>query len=78
MSEFKPVSTKEELALLDEDDVIAGYMYGFDGGPEPGNDKSRSFWHGWRNGSVDGGHRQIDDDQTKLAREYHGRYKGLH
>lgn len=53
MSEFKPVTTVAELATLDLDEVIAGYRDGFAGEPEPGNNRTKSFWHGWRNGYHD-------------------------
>ncbi|PYF04996.1 hypothetical protein BJ122_102222 [Rhodopseudomonas faecalis] len=66
----QPVSTTRDLAALDADEVTAGYLIGFAGGQCP-PDASRSFWHGWRNGLVDGGHTTPDDDQRALAREYH-------
>jgi hypothetical protein len=78
MSEYAPVRTKDELSQLDEAEMLAGYYAGFSGDPEPGSDRSRSFWHGWRNGRVDGGHDQIDCHQVKLAREVVGTYHGLH
>lgn len=55
---------------LDEDDCLAGYWSGYRNEPEPGSDKSRSFFHGWRNGRVDGGHAKIDEAQTEYARRY--------
>jgi hypothetical protein len=78
MSEYAPVCTKAELELLDDAEVVEGYLYGFNGGAEPGSNRSRSFWHGWRNGQVDGKHTGIDDAQMRLAREIVGRYHGLH
>lgn len=78
MSEFAPVTTKAELALLDEDEMVAGYRLGYSGAPEPGSDRSRSFWHGWRNGAVDGKHRTIDDAQQCLAREVVARHMKMH
>ena len=77
MSEFKPVETVADLNHLDEAEMVSGYWSGYAGDPEPGSDKSRSFWHGWRNGRVDGKHQQKDASQAKLAREYVGTYKGL-
>lgn len=68
MSEFVPVTTIEDLDSLDALEVLDGYRDGFHGEPEPGNNRSRSFWHGWRNGAVDGGHREIDAAQAALAR----------
>lgn len=67
MSEFKPVTDPDDLSLLDEEDILDGYWSGFAGAAEPGESRSRAFWHGWRNGAVDGGHRQIDWAQETLA-----------
>jgi len=78
MSEFQPIRTKAELDLLDDDEIVAGYISGLNGDDEPGSDKSRSFWHGWRNGHSDRGFSPIDDAQIQLAREIVGRYVGLH
>lgn len=68
MSEFLPVTTVSDLAQLDAEDVGAGYMAGLEGDPEPGSDKSRSFWHGYRNGMCDSGRRSVDDAQRQLVR----------
>jgi hypothetical protein len=70
MSEFQAVATLAELELLDQDDILAGYRAGFDGVPEPGSDKSRAYWHGWRNARVDRGLAQSDRAQQLLAQEY--------
>ena len=68
MTEFKPVTTLADLATLDSAEVVAGYWSGKDGDPEPGNNHTRSFWHGWRNGAADGKHREPDDAQRELCR----------
>jgi len=78
MSEFQPVATKAELEMLNDGEMVEGYMSGLNGDAEPGSDKSRSHWHGWRNGMVDSGRVQIDSSQMKLVREVVGRYVGLH
>ena len=65
--EFPPVSTIEDFRTLDEADVLLGYMDGFDGAAAPGSDRSRSYWHGWRNGMVDSGRCSPDDAQHALA-----------
>ena len=78
MSEFEPVRTKAELDLLDEDEIVEGYRAGFAGAPAPGSDKSRSYWHGWRNAQVDRGFCAADDAQMQLVREVVGKYRGLH
>jgi hypothetical protein len=70
MREFVPVTTLADLATLDDAEVLEGYRDGFAGDPEPGNNRSRSYWHGWRNGALDGGHRQKDAAQAELARVY--------
>lgn len=78
MSEFQKVSTKAELDLLDENEILAGYRAGWSGmHAEPGSDKSRSFWHGWRNAMADKGHIPQDAEMVMLAREFVGQYKGL-
>jgi hypothetical protein len=68
MSEYKPVTTLDDLNSLDIQEVMDGYRDGRDGWPEPGNNHSRSYWHGWRNGAADGKHREIDQYQRELAR----------
>ncbi|MBB3017639.1 ribosome modulation factor [Microvirga lupini] len=67
MSEFQPVTTVRDLATIDENECMAGYLAGLRGAPEPGNTATRSAWHGWRNGMVDGGHREKDWHQSVLA-----------
>ena len=62
-----PVTTLEDLRRLDEAEVLEGYLDGFDGESEPGGNRSRSYWHGWRNGQVDGGHKAPDAAQMALA-----------
>jgi hypothetical protein len=78
MSEFNPITTAIELSALDADEMVEGYRAGLRNGSAPGSDKSKSYWHGWRNGMVDGGHAQIDCAQTILVREVVGTYRGLH
>lgn len=75
MTEFEPVRTLEDLATLDEAETMAGYHDGREGLPEPGNNRSRAYWHGWRNGAVDGGFREKDEAQAELAHAYCEREK---
>lgn len=49
----KKIATLAELKELDEQEIVEGYLSGFSGDPEPGNNRSESFWHGWRNGASD-------------------------
>ena len=78
MSEFAPVHGVIQLRVLDETEMVQGYFAGLHNEPTPGSDKSKSYWHGWRNGRVDGGHAKVDAAQCQLAREYVGTYGGLH
>lgn len=48
-----PIETVDQLKLLDEKEMVDGYLSGFSGDGEPGNNHSFSFWHGWRNGHSD-------------------------
>lgn len=64
----EPVTTIADLDSLDDAEIIEGYRDGRAGEPEPKGNRSRSYWHGWRNGAVDGGHREKDAAQAELAR----------
>jgi len=75
VSEFAPVTTLADLDSLDDAELLEGYRDGRAGEPEPGNNRSRSYWHGWRNGAVDGGHRDKDLAQSELARVVVQRWK---
>jgi hypothetical protein len=70
MSDRGPVITVDELDLLDADEMRQGYTDGRAGDPEPGDNRSKAYWHGWRNGAVDGGHRETDAAGRALARAY--------
>lgn len=62
-----PVTTTAELATLDDGEILEGYRDGFAGEPEPGDNRSKSYWHGWRNGTSDRYH-TADAAQRTLAR----------
>lgn len=68
MSEFAPVRTIADLDTLDLAEMREGYWDGYHGEPEPGNNRTRSYWHGWGNGAVDSGRREKTWDQAELAR----------
>jgi hypothetical protein len=70
MSKFEPVSTYADLLTLDKDDIVAGYRSAESGDPEPGENRGRAFWHGWRNRMIDLGHLPRDDAAKQLAREF--------
>jgi hypothetical protein len=66
-----PLRRAAQIAGLDKEDVIEGYYDGRNNMPEPGNNRSFSYWHGWRNGMVDAGHRGMDDAQLELSADIH-------
>jgi len=68
MTAFTPVTTLEDLESLNSDEIIEGYMEGRNGDPEPGENRGRSCWHGWRNGMIDSGRMEKDAAAAELAR----------
>ncbi|MDR2112883.1 MAG: hypothetical protein LBQ62_07275 [Candidatus Accumulibacter sp.] len=70
MSEYRPLSSITELAVIDEGECVAGYLAGLHGEPEPFNVKSKSYWHGWRNGMMDTGRLPHDEAARNLAAEF--------
>lgn len=68
VAEPRSVATLAELDALDTDELLEGYWDGRAGEPEPGHNRSLAYWHGWRNGAVDFGHRQGDAEQRQLVR----------
>jgi hypothetical protein len=70
MPEFAPVETIADFRQLDDGETLEGYFDGFHGSAEPGSDRSRSFWHGWRNGRVDAGLTEPDNAQQALEQEF--------
>ena len=70
MPEWLPVYTLADLESLNDEEILEGYWDGRENEPEPGNNRSRSYWHGWRNGRLDGGFAQSDAAQMGLAKEF--------
>jgi len=70
MPEFVPVMTVADFRQLDDGEILEGYFDGFHGDPAPGSDRSRSYWHGWRNGRVDAGLADPDFAQVALRRAF--------
>ncbi len=71
MTGHKPVSELADLYQLDPVEMKDGYRAGLDGDGEPGDNRSRAYWHGWRNGRTDsdGGRTHPPDDaQRALAK----------
>lgn len=69
MAEFHTVSTLVDLMMLDDADIAAGYSAGLEGAPPPASDRSKGYWHGWRNGLVDSGRRPADAAQLALHQD---------
>ena len=69
MSAFKPVYTKADLETLDAAEIVAGYLEYRSDDPEPGTNRSRAFWHGWRNAAIDHGRIPHDAACAQLAQE---------
>ena len=64
---YEPVTTLEDLATLNEAELVAGYWSGREDEPNPGTSRSRSFWHGWCSGMVYSGHMPVTPGQEALA-----------
>ncbi|MDB5460196.1 MAG: hypothetical protein JWO72_1937 [Caulobacteraceae bacterium] len=67
VAEFQPVCTVRDLESLDDDEIFAGFQAGLQGTSEPYDSRGRSYWHGWRNGAVEGGYMRRDDAQRALS-----------
>lgn len=67
MSEHRsPVELAIDLETLDADEIFEGYRDGLAGEP-CGDNRSRSYWHGWRNGMVDSKRTEKDGPMAALA-----------
>lgn len=69
---FEPVRTKADLEALDDDEIYEGYLSAECGDPEPGPNRGRGFWHGWRNRMIDLGAIKSDAASHQLAQEVVG------
>jgi hypothetical protein len=64
---FAPVKTLDDLDSLNEADMLEGYRSTERGDPEPGPNRGRAFWHGWRVRQMDFGVIPIDADHYALT-----------
>lgn len=69
MPNYPPVATQDDLATLDEAEIVQGYLDFRRGDPEPGANRGRSYWHGWRNAAIDHGQIKKDDAAAALAHD---------
>ena len=78
MSDYlEPITSLDEL---NEDECLAGYRAGLGFIAIDYTQKSRSYWHGYRNAQVDLGLEPISPTQIEFARQIvaEGRAKGMH
>lgn len=73
---FDPVTTLADLDSLDEQEIIEGYLSAERGDPEPGDNRGRAFWHGWRCKMMDYHQIEITPEHRVLVREIIRRGRG--
>jgi hypothetical protein len=68
---WEPVRSGADLLTLDADEIVEGFHDGLEDAPEPqpGGNRSRSYWHGWRVGMMDLGKLEIDDAHRALVHD---------
>lgn len=66
---FAPVATRADLDTLDHDEIVRGYVETKRGDPEPGPNRGRAYWHGWRTAMMDYGEIEIDATHRQLVHE---------
>jgi hypothetical protein len=69
-SYHKPVTTLEELDMLNSDETVEGHLSAQKGDPEPGANHSRAFYHGWRTRMMDLGEIEITPEHRELVRQW--------
>jgi hypothetical protein len=69
MTNFEPVHTKADLDSLDPAEIFEGYRSAERGDPEPGPNRGRAFWHGWRNRMIDMHELPMDAAARQLVRD---------
>ena len=69
LPEFAPIMSVADFAMLDEADLLFGYIDGVEGVSAPGSGHSRGYAHGWRNGMIASGRLQpcAADDMLAAA-----------
>jgi hypothetical protein len=72
----EPVTTLAEYDALDPGDVIDGYEAARRGRPEPGDDRSRGYWHGWRVYMMGSGALPTTSEQRALSEAVRARLGG--
>jgi hypothetical protein len=67
--QFRPVATAADLATLDINEIVAGYLDHNRGDPEPGANRGRAYWHGWMNRARDRGDCPMTPESAQLAHD---------
>jgi hypothetical protein len=67
---FDRVATLADLDALDETEIVDGYCSTQRGDPEPGENRGRAFWHGWRCRMMDFGEIKADKVHYRLVGEW--------
>lgn len=70
MANFASFASVEELDSLDEAEMIEGHLSAQRGDPEPGPNRGKAFWHGWRTRMMDLGEIDGGEVHRKLVREW--------
>jgi len=66
----KPVTTLDELLALDSKKSWEAYLNTEKGDPEPGDNHSRAYHHGWRVKMMDLGEIPIPPEHRELTRQH--------
>lgn len=67
-----PVHSVSDLFTLDPDEIEEGYKDAREG-LRCGDNQSRAYWHGWRNGMIDAGKMEPDEWSALLIRDMQSR-----
>ena len=70
MNPDEPVRTISEFRMLDDGEVLEGYLDGFNGTPIATGVRSRSYLHGWRNGMIESERCPPDDAYIELRNAF--------
>ena len=65
-----PITTMKQVDLLNQDEMVEGYMYGVQHKAAPNFIMSASFYHGYQNAMTDYGIYAPNENQRKLAKDY--------
>ena len=75
---WEPVTSLADLDQLNDAEIQEGYFDGRDDAPEPqpGGNRSRAYWHGWRVGMADARRLDLGPDHAQLVHEWLARERG--